>query len=169
MNEEKNQKILAIVLVIAVICLGVYKLFFTKKSKSTIDTETIKIVTNINDFYTVSGCIDSFFIYVNSLDTENIMILLSEEYKSKNNITSNNLYSHIEKFDNYYSFVPRKMYVQKVSKGVEKYYVYGQKEIIVQDDFKLGDDYYVIVILDRTNLTFAIEPYDGESFNKLEV
>ena len=168
MNEEKNQKILAVVLVIAVICLGVYKLFFTKKTKNTIDT-TIKVVTSINDFYTVSSCVDNFFIYVNSLNTENIMILLSEEYKNKNNITSSNLYNYVEKFDKYYSFIPKKMYVQKVSKGIEKYYVYGQKEVVALDDFKTGDDYYVIVILDRTNLTFAIEPYDGESFSKLEV
>lgn len=171
MNEDKNQKLLAVIIVIAVICLGVYKMFFAKEKKSYIDT-SIKIVEDINEFYTVSSCVDKFFLYFNANDTENILILLSKEYKKENNIDSNNLYNHIEKFDAYYNFVPKKIYVQQIDKHRYKYYVSGLKQIELEGAvFTYTDvsDYYIVVILDKANTTFAIEPYDGESFNKIEV
>ena len=171
MNEEKNQRALAVIIVIAVIGLGVYKLFFAKNNKNYIDT-SIKIVEDINEFYTVSSCVDKYFLYSNESDTENILILLSKEYKEKNNIDSNNLYSHIGKFDDYYSFVPKKMYVQQIDKHKYKYYVYGLKQTELEGEvflYNTVSDYYIIVILDKSNITFAIEPYDGESFSKIDV
>ena len=56
------------------------------------------------------------------------------------------------------------MYTQRLSKTIDKYYVYGiidQESMITASNPK---DFYVIVILDRENLTFAIEPYDGSMF-----
>ena len=62
-----------------------------------------------------------------------------------------------------YSFNPRKMYVQRLSKEVYKFYVYGWlvKESMISSEMS---DYYIVVLLDRGNLTFAIEPYNGDLF-----
>lgn len=166
MNEEKNQKVLAIVLVIAVIVLFGYKLFFNKNNKNNIDTETIELVKDNNKFFTVAGCIDKYLINLSSDNTENVLILLDEMYKKNNNINSNNLYSFIKKIDNYYGFITKKMYVQRESKSKYKYYVYGLIEKGIEDSYKNYDDYYVIVTLDESNLTFSVQPYDGEMFNK---
>ena len=86
MNEEKNQKILAVVLVIAVVVLGVYKLFFNKDKSNSIDTKTVNVVSDINEFYTVSNCVDKLFMYINIEDKDNILVLLSKEYKKKNGL-----------------------------------------------------------------------------------
>ena len=167
MNEEKNQKVLAIVLAIAVIGLGVYKLFFSKNNdKDKLDTETISIVTDSNRFYTVAGCIDKYYAYLSSDNKDNLLILLSDEYKKENNITAENIYSYIKKMDNFYTFSPSIMYYQRLSKDTYKYYVSGSLEGTYLNFKGEPEEIYIVVILDESNTTFAIEPYDGEIFNK---
>ena len=165
--EEKNQKLLAIILVLAVIALGVYKLFFSNRTKKeNIDTKTISVVTNNSDFFTVAGCISKYFIYLNGADTNNLLVLLSDDYKKNNNIDSSNLYSYVDKIKNFYTFIPKEMRKQRVSKNKYKYYVYGLLEKGTEDTTHTREDYYIIVILDESNMTFAIEPYDGEIYKK---
>lgn len=167
MSEEKNQKVLAIVLSILVVGLGVYKLFFSgNNEKGKIDTKTITVVTDIDDFYTVAGCVDKYIAYSASKDKEKILILLSNEYKKQNGVTIDNLYSFVNEYNEYYSFAPKEMFVQRKSKNVYKYYVYGTLEKGIEDTTKTYDDFYIVVILDESNLTFSIEPYDGEVFKK---
>lgn len=166
LEEDKNKKILIIILVIAVIILGIYKLFFENKSKhnEAIDTKTISIVKNQNDFYLVSSCVSRYLNYLSADDKEKLLMLLSDNYKNENSVTSENIYNFISRLDGLYSFNPRKMYVQRMSENVYKFYVYGLIEKDTIDLDYAGSDYYVIVILDKANTTFAIEPYDGGMF-----
>ena len=170
MNEEKNQKIFAIVLVIAVIGLGIYKLFFNNKRKIVIDTETISIVKDNSRFFTVSNCVTSYIGYLNAKDTDSLLILLNSNYKKENNIDANNLYQYTGELDENYFFSAKKMYEQRLSKTMYKYYVYGTLEDTIIDEHVVFEyapvDYYIIVILDESNTTYSIEPYDGEIFNK---
>lgn len=167
MNEEKNQKVLAIILAIAVIVLGVYKLFFNKSNnKDKLDTGTISIVTDSNRFYTVAGCINKYYAYLSSNDKDKLLILLSDDYKKQNSITADNIYSYIDKMDNFYTFSPNLMYYQRLSENTYKYYVYGSLQGSYINFDENDKDVYMIVILDESNTTFAIEPYDGEIFNK---
>lgn len=164
-KEDRNKKILAIVLVLAVIGLLAYKLFFEKKEDgNSIDTEKIVIVTNQNDFYTVSSCVDKFIGRVAVDDKKSMLKLLNEDYKKENSITENNIYSFITTINGIYSFNSRKMYVQNISKYKQKFYVYGylQKETINGVEGK--DPYYIVIILNRENTTFSVEPYDGDLF-----
>ena len=166
LNEEKNKKILIFVLIIALLILGIYKIFFEHKSvkKEKIDTETISIVKKPNDFYTVSSCVSRYLRYLSDNDTDNLLILLSDEYKKQNSINKDNLYTFISYYDRSYEFNPRKMYVQRVSKNVYKYYVYGLIEEELMDMDSQEMDYYLIIILDKENMTFAVEPYNGDMF-----
>ena len=127
-------------------------------------------MNDINEFYTVSNCVDKLFMYINIEDKENISVLLSKEYKKENGVDSINIFSFISKFDKDYSFMPKKMFVQRKSKNVYKYYVYGKKVFDTGEDlgdgYLIGDNYYIVVLLDKSNMTFAVEPYDGEIFNK---
>lgn len=165
-KEERNKKILLIVLVTAVILLGIYKLFFDKKEikEEIVDTETISIVTNPNEFYTVSSCVSKFLNYLSTGDTENLFILLSEEYKEENSITKDNIYNFISSLNGVYSFNPKKMFVQRTNKNTYKFYVYGLVEEESINSNYNRNDYYIVVILDKENGTFAIEPYDGSMF-----
>ena len=55
--------------------------------------------------------------------------------------------------------------VKETNNYITKYYIYGtiEKSTINQSDE--AKDYYIIVYLDSQNMTFAVEPYDGEIFN----
>ena len=167
MNEEKNQKVLAIVLAIAVIGLGIYKIFFSmNNSKVKIDTDTISVVTDNSRFYTVAGCIDRYYAYLSSNDKEKILLLLSDSYKKENSINLDNVYSYVDKLDSLYTFSPSLMYYQRLSETVYKYYVSGTIQGTYLNFDEESKEVYVVVILDESNTTFAIEPYDGEIFNK---
>ena len=164
-KNEKTQVIVTVVLVAAALILIIYSTFFNKKEVSEkIDTETISIVNDNSKFFTVSSCVSKYLNYLSIRDTDNLLILLSNDYKTKNSVDKSNIYSFVGSVQGNPEFSPKKMFVQRMSKNVYKYYVYGT---ITQDVINtLGEsiDYYLIVILDEENMTFAIEPYNGEMF-----
>lgn len=165
-NEERNKKILAIVLVVAVLFLGIYKIFFDKEEVEieSIDTETISVVKDNSRFFTVSSCVSKYINYLTTEDTENLLILLSKEYKDNNAINSDNLYNYVNKIKSNKTFSPKKMFQQRISKSIYKYYVYGFIQEELMDSIGPKEDYYLIVILDEENMTFSVEPYDGSMF-----
>lgn len=167
MNENKVSKkqiILIIIGIIIALLLIIFKLFFSDNKKD------FEIVTSTSKFYTVSNCINRYLTYLSAGDTENLMLLLNKSYKNKNNITSNNLFDKIDKFDELYSFQARKMYQDVINDNVTKYYVYGYliKEGIDDSFVQEKVDYYFIVYLDSKNSTYSIEPYDGIIFLEAE-
>ena len=165
-KEERNKKIFAIVIVIVVLFLGIYKLFFEKEiiEEEKIDTETISLVKDNSRFYTVSSCVSKYISYLTKSDTKNLMILLSNEYKNLNSITDQNIYNYIGTFVGDKTFTPKKMFEQRVSKSIYKYYVYGFIQEEYMDFVSEKVDYYLIVILNEEDMTFAVEPYDGSMF-----
>ena len=56
------------------------------------------------------------------------------------------------------------MYQQRLNQTIYKYYVYGTIEKDSLNTSSAKEDYYIIVILDESTMTFAIEPYDGSMF-----
>lgn len=168
MNEkaERNKKILVIVIVISVLFLGIYKIFFEKNvfEEEKIDTKTISVLRDNSRFFTVSSCVSKYIRYLSVKDTQNLLILLSNEYKEKNLINSNNMYNYIGTLNGNKTFSPKKMFQQRITKTIYKYYVFGYLEENMMDMVSAKQPYYLIVILDESNMTFAIEPYDGSMF-----
>lgn len=165
-NRERNLNIITIVLVICVVLLGIYKLFFDKKvpDNDKIDTDTISVVTDRNDFYTVSSTINNYVNYLSSSDSEKILSVLDLKYKKENGINSSNLYNFIEKLDGIYIYQPRKMFVQRMSENVYKYYTFGYLRQDTINGYGQKQNYYLIVLLDQSNMTYSIMPYNGEMF-----
>jgi len=163
---ERNTKIFAIVIVIAVLLLGIYKLFFEKKyvEIEKIDTETISVLDDNSRFYTVSSCVSKYLNYLSTLETEELLILLSNDYKTKNSINSENIYNYIGTNEGIVNFSPKKMFQQRLSKSVYKYYIKGYIEREGLNTLSIRQDYYIIVILNEKDMTFEIEPYDGSMF-----
>ena len=168
MNEkaERNKKILAIVIVVAVLFLGIYKMFFEKNivEEEKIDTKTVSVLKDNSRFFTVSSCVSKYIRYLSANDTENLLVLLSNGYKQNNSINANNIYGFIGVLNGNKTFSPKKMFEQRLSKTIYKYYVYGFLEENLMDSVSAKQPYYLIVILDESNMTFAIEPYDGSMF-----
>lgn len=165
-KADKNQKVFAIIIVIAVLILGVYKIFFEKKffDEEKIDTETISVVEDNSRFFTVSSCVSKYINYLSDRNTENLLIVLSSEYKKNNSVNSENIYNYIGTMNENATFSPKKIFEQRVSKSIYKYYVYGYVETDLMNSVSNKQDYYLIVILDESNMSFAIEPYDGNLF-----
>ncbi len=166
-KEDRNQKIFALVILIALIAVLVYNIINSTKGKDeeVIDTKTISIVKDNSRFYTVSSCVSKYLTYLTSNNTDSLLVLLSDEYKDKYNINSSNIYSYIKTSSNLQEFQPKKMFEQHLSKSVYKYYVYGTIRKDVINSKETSEDYYLIVILDEQNMSFSVEPYDGEIFN----
>ena len=158
--SKKNRLLLILVLIVVIIFI-VYRILSNNNDK-----HDIKIVESSSKFYTVSNCVSRYINYLNSEDVDNILLLLDNSYKKKNNISSNNLFSKIFKLDNYYSFEARLMYQEDVKDYIIKYYVKGY---LIKEDMDFSNDkidYYLIVILDSKNSTYSIIPYNEELFNK---
>lgn len=163
-NEEKNQKIFAVILVIILVMFGIYNLFFKKSKEEKIDTKTITVVKDNDRFYTVASCVNKYLSYLSSNDVDNLYLLLNDGYKKENNITKENINDFIKKTMEFVTFNPRKMFEQRLSKDVYKYYVKGYIRKDTFNDIGSKEEYYIIVIMDQSNLTFSIMPYDGEMF-----
>ncbi len=165
-KQENKDKTIAIILVIAVLILGIYKLFFDKdkKAEEKIDTETISVVNDASRFFTVTSCVSKYINYLSIKDTDNLLILLSNQYQKENEINAENIYNYIGTIDGTNTFNGKKIMQQRISKSIYKYYVYGfiQKELM--DSISPKQDFYAIIILDEENMTFSVEPYNGDMF-----
>lgn len=165
-KEERNKKILAVVIVIALLILGIYNIFFANKNieEEKIDTETISVVEDNSKFFTVSSCVSKYISYLSDRNTENLLILLSNEYKNNNSVNSQNLYNFTGNIGDNNTFTAKKIFQQRLTKTIYKYYIYGYIQEDLMDSVSAKQDYYIIVILDESNMTFSIEPYDGSMF-----
>lgn len=165
-TSENKEKIIAIVLVVAVLILGIYKLFFEKNDtkEEKIDTETISVVEDVNRFFTVSSCVSKYINYLSIKDTDNLLVLLSKQYKEENKINSENLYNFTGTIEGTNTFAGKKMFAQRISKSIYKYYVHGFTQMELMDSVAPKKDFYVIIIIDEENMTFSVEPYNGEMF-----
>lgn len=158
--KNKN-KILIFVLLFLVVVVFLFKIFSDDNKKS-----KISIVTSSSKFYTVSSCISRYINYLYSEDVDNIILLLDNSYRKKNNIDASNLFDNIEKFDSFYSFQARKMYEEKINDSITKYYVYGYllKEELDNYNYSEKKDYYIIIYLNSTKDLYSVAPYDGDIF-----
>ena len=157
---DKINKKMVIILVVFVAILVFILHFRPKKSD-----DKITLVNDGSTFFTVSACVSKYINYLSTNDTEELLILLDNKYKKKYNIDSENINNYLFGLSGNYTFKGKKMYSQKVGKSRYKYYVYGviTKDII--NTVSEEEDFYLIVYLNEKNMTFSIEPYDGEIFN----
>lgn len=166
-SVDKNLKLVIALIVIMAVLAGINQIFFKDKVKvkeDKVNPDEILLVDDYNRFYTVSSCVSKYLNYLTTNNIDNLLILLSNEYKTRNNITKDNIYNYIEKNTGNRTFSPKKMYQQRLNQTIYKYYVYGTIEKDSLNASNTKEDYYIIVILDESTMTFAIEPYDGSMF-----
>lgn len=160
---EKNEKILLICIIIGLIIVFIVKLLTRSASGEELD-KSIKIVTDQNRFFEVSSCINKYIQYSQNQEYDKLFSIINEDYKEKNNIDINNVFSFFKQFGVNDVFSARKMYYQQLDSGIYKYYVYGYYREELMDSIGENKEYYIIVYLYTDNMTFSIEPYDGELF-----
>jgi len=164
-NLELKDKILIGILLLAVIGVIIYKVVDNIKHDNQKDINTdIVIVNDPSRFFVVSSCIDKFYRYVSIKDIDSVYKIVSEDYVKDNDLSKNNILDIFISLDGNYNFSARKMYQQQLSDSVYKYYVYYTYNEELMD--AVGETYegYIIVYLYTDNMTYSIEPYNGEMF-----
>ena len=84
--------------------------------------------------------------------------MLDNEYKTKNNITKDNIFTKIETLNDFYKFKAKQMYETKISDNITQYFVYGILTIEATEDDEEETKFYISVKLDKQNNTFSIIP-----------
>ncbi len=174
-GDKKKDIILVIIIIVIILLIG----YFSWGKKSTVPNtivvaDNVYMVTDHNRFFTVTSCISKYLSYLTMHDTQNILLLLDDDYKNENNITSDNLYDYINAFDEEQEFTAKKMYQETVNDHIIKYYVSGilQPNLLLStpEEYATIDStpFYIIVNLDFQRQVFSIVPYDGKLFHKEE-
>ncbi len=140
----------------------------SQKRDDAVEKEKPQLVNSASKFYTVSGCIDKYLLYLANGDTEKVYTLLNPTYIDEKGITSSNVLELLPKLPTgEYTFNSRKMYSEVVSNTVTKYYVFGyivKQEFLEANEVPVQEPAYFIVTLDSSLLSFSIMPYDGAIF-----
>lgn len=165
---KDKSKLVAIFLAVTAILVVVISSILGNVKKEELNNKKY-IVTNYSNFYTVNSCLYRVITYLASQNANNMMLVLNEKYKEKNNVTESdvlNLFPQVEPSSN---FVSIKMYYENISKNIKKYYVEGyikKNQLIDGTDTNNEDQalVYFIVYLDYENKVFSIEPYSGDIF-----
>ncbi len=162
MNETKKNMIkIGIALFVLLIFLGfnLYQNYEKYKKESEISQEKT-IVTDNSRYFTVINCVKKYLNYVKANNTENILLLLNQEYKNLYNINESNLNNFIPSIEDnvIVDYKGDIMYQKRISKNVTEYYVYGQIEKSIMDEMSTLIDYNLTVILYENELLFSIRP-----------
>lgn len=169
--KDKSRLVAVGLVIIAIVVVIINVVFNATEEKKT--EENIQIVLNYSNFYTVNSCLYRTINYISQKDKKSLLLILSENYKKNNNINIENVINLFPEIDNDYNFKSTKMYYERVSNNLTKYYVSGniEKNQIYDDDIILDAQFkemFFIVYLDSKNKTFSIEPYDGSLFKEGE-
>ena len=162
-----NNKVkVGILVVITILVVSISYILSIKDDK---ESQGYSIVSSYNTFFTVDYCASKYISYLSNKDIDKLTLILNENYKKENKINKDNIFEFIEKLsDKQYLFSSRKMYEEKISDNITKYYVKGYivEDVLLEDDYIAPRkiEYYLIVYLDSVNQTFSIEPYNGKIF-----
>ena len=164
--EKDSTKLLAIILAVLAILVIIIS-FITKQDKKT--TPEILILKQPSEFFTVNSCLYRTMTFVSKKDTDSVLKILDKKYKKENKINAENVLNLFPKTEGEITFVSKKMFYEKLSKSMKKYYVKGMIKANTIHDYveveKEPENYlYFIVIMDSKNQTFSVEPYDGAIF-----
>lgn len=195
MNKIRNI-IIIVILIILIILISIVLLYLKNNPEDNINisegdvgevieiTNEIKEVDNIDKFKTVEQCIQKYYNIINNesslfygrnddgefekiiSDTEIRKMrlnLLSQEYIENNNINTNNIYQYIDTIETQGTVIALKM-KEIINNPIEKYLV---QAIIIDYNYNVLDEFYIIVNLDVINNIFSIEPILDE-YNNIE-
>ena len=162
MNETKKNMIkIGIALLVLLIYLGfnLYQNYEKSKEESEISQEKT-IVTDNSRYFTIINCVKKYLNYVKANKTDDILLILNQEYKNLYNINESNLNNFIPSIEDnvIVDYKGDVMYQKKISKNVTEYYVYGQIEKSIMDEKSTLIDYNLTVILYENELLFSIKP-----------
>lgn len=140
------------------------------------DEQTTKIQENKEKFFTAINCIYTYLDMINinngkQLDeisqNKSIYNILSERYIQNYQVTEDNVETFVKKVNEELYFVPLEIkYAQSDDNNFYKCVIYGN---IINTQYNLLKDIYMIVNLDLINNTFSIEPVSVDDINSISI
>lgn len=167
----KNKKGL-IIAIVSILCLvlivSYFALFKSNKTNNKNLNTKVKLTTNYSMFFTVSGCINTYYSYVGKLDGENVIKLLNSDYIKNNKINKNNVFDKITSYENnIVTFKAKKMYEAMLNSKITIYYVYGDVYLTTVQGDKKTEDAYLEVRIDNSNRLFDITPINKDFYEEV--
>lgn len=175
MNKIQKLMIIciAVIVIIAIILVVLLKSIKDENDLDNTYTEIeeieekkgINIVEDYNEYYSVLNSITGYYMGIGQKDNQKVYDRLDKDYITENGISIENVLEKVQKVTTenpYYSI--NQMYKES-SKNIGTYYVWGQFK---QDMFEKGyTDTYFIVYVDNYNATYAVEPIEKQTYEKV--
>lgn len=165
---NKTSKIeLSIVILLVVIFCGSFiymKSMEVMKDNESINTDVVALA-DVNRFFTIDSAISKYFSYITLKDGESLLSILDEDYISRNNITTANIYQFVGNYNSNIKTSLEEAYRVSSYENIYKYYTkVALKEETLYDSTLQGYNYYIVTI-NENELTYAIEPISEIIYN----
>ena len=165
---NKTSKIeLSIVILLVVIFCGSFiymKSMEVMKDNESINTDVVALA-DVNRFFTIDSAISKYFSYITLKDGESLLSILDEDYISRNNITTANIYQFVGNYNSNIKTSLEEAYRVSSYKNIYKYYTkVVLNEETLYDSTLQGYNYYIVTI-NENELTYAIEPISEIIYN----
>ena len=166
MNFEFNKRNVSLLgIFILIIIAGLMLHSYRNPAVTQKESEKITLVKDYSRFFTISNAGNKYINYLQNKDKDNLILLLNDTYISVNEITKDNILDKLTLLNSgNYTFEARKMYQEILNQNITRYYVKGNLNIVLMDEYERPKDYYLIIEMDLKNLTFSVTPDDGKIF-----
>lgn len=162
---EDQRKVLLIWFFLGVFILVLILFFAGKKiqemKKDPVD-KSYQVVKDYNRYYTISNILDKYYTALSNKNYDGVYKMLSNDYKSKNDINESNVQTKIKSYDIRTTYQGSLMCNKRLGKGFTSYYVSGT--VVGTNQYKIFDDVYYEVMLNEREMTFTISEIDASTF-----
>ena len=121
--NEKQKNIVEIIVAIVILALFIgYRIYenYTKTKNEMLLSQQTTIVTDDSRFFTVISCINRFLSTIQNGSSNDVLLILNEEYKKNRGIDINNYQNFIPSLNksSLYDYEGSEMYQKRISKNV---------------------------------------------------
>lgn len=170
LNENEKNVLTSIIFVLIFIAfliyIGITKIIEAKKEQE----ESMKtvLVTEPSRYFTAINCVQNYLNYVQRGNTDDILLLLNDEYKEENRVNASSLKNYIPTLDKnfMYDYVGEEMYQHRISKNVVEYYINGKIKKSQMDEASTYTDYDITVVLYEDKFLYSIKPGIGGLYDE---
>lgn len=180
-KEKKIKLIIYILIFFAVLIIVLY--YFQEKRKNTQDNNNtvteeqeeqklneeatleynFNTVTDEMEFINVEKGVSDYFKLCSEKNSNDVLLLLDQDYITKNGINNENVFNKIKLYEGYNTFFANTIYFQvdDFSNESETYYMtYYIEGTIWSNSFKDKTEVYIILKEDTDNMNYTIIPQD---------
>ena len=124
------------------------------------------------EFFNINSCMNQYLNTLNKTDTsassntkQKLFDMLCEKYINENNITIQNIYNFVRRYENkeneVFTYIPLEASILQ-DKSISSFLIRG---IISDSEYNAIDEIFAVINLDMINNIFSIEPIYGEYTN----